>query len=596
MLYSKLATALRGLGGLLVVPVLFLASSTFADQPKKEVHSQADLPRVSYPITESISTLLKADDSTFDSATGQAVADIDSLLADYDIQDNATLISILTAKLAVQELKGDADGGLQTITKLRELESKPDLKLTVGLFDEAVLKAQQSVPNKQGAEYEKNVESNYQEEVSALPWDTVQDVIKSAGGVAGLFSEQLILGKAQHDLQPEIDHSGAISRDSMYAALEFRAALRTQLPLNAVRESVLKTYVAAHDTQKPDIWAAREVTLSNSVHPQKVLVGVWDNGVDTMVYPGHTYVSANPSRFPAEGLAFTDDGYPSNSALYPMTSERKNQYPEASESLEALADLGAGIETPVTEAFKKRMANMSKEDVNTLFERESFFGGLVHGTHVAGIALKGNPAARLVVFRFNDNLSQELHFVPTIEWAKRMAANFKRIGEFCAQHKVRVVNLSWGDQPSEFEEWLSKTKTNQSAEERKQEALALFAIWKQAIIDAMQAAPGTLFVTAAGNSDSDAGFLEDVPSSLELPNLITVGATNQAGDATSFTSYGKTVVVFASGYHVESFIPGGKKVRLSGTSMAAPQVTNLAGKLFAVDPALFSQPLSKTNG
>jgi subtilisin family serine protease len=586
MLNSKLTSAFRRLGGLLVVPVLFLASPTFADQPKKEVHSQADLPRVSYPITGSISTLLKADNSTFDSATGQAVADIDSLLADYDIQDNATLISILTAKLAVQELKGDAEGGLQTIAKLRELQSKPDLKLTVGLFDEAVLKAQQSVPSKQGAEYEKKVESNYQEEVNALPWDTVQDVVKSARSIVGLLSEQLILGRAQHDLQPEIDHSGAISRDSVYAALEFRAALLTLLPLNAVRESVLKTYVAAHDTQKPDIWAAREVTLSNSEHPQKVLVGVWDNGVDTTVYVGHTYVSANHGRFPAEGLAFTDDGDPSNSALYPMTSERKNQYPEASESLEALADLQAGIETPVTDAFKKRMANMSKEDVNALFERESFFGGLVHGTHVAGIALKGNPTARLVVFRFNDNLSQELHFVPTTEWAKRMAANFKLIGEFCAQHKVRVVNLSWGDQPSEFEEWLSKTKTNQTAEDRKQEALALFAIWKQAIIDAMQAAPGTLFVTAAGNSDSDAGFLEDVPASLELPNLITVGATNQAGDATTFTSYGKTVVVFASGYHVESFIPGGKKVRLSGTSMAAPQVTNLAGKLFAVDPAL----------
>ena len=226
------------------------------------MHSQADLPRVSYPITGSISTLLKADDSTFDSATGQAVADIDSLLADYDIQDNATLISILTAKLAVQELKGDADGGLQTITKLRELQSKPDLKLTVGLFDEAVLKAQQSVPSKQGAEYEKKVESNYQEEVNALPWDTVQDVIKSARSTAGLFSEQLILGRAQHDLQPEIDHSGAISRDSMYAALEFRAALRTRLPLNAVRESVLKTYVAGHDTQKPDIWAARSGTTA----------------------------------------------------------------------------------------------------------------------------------------------------------------------------------------------------------------------------------------------------------------------------------------------------------------------------------------------
>src|SRR6516164_10100297 len=123
-----------------------------------------------------------------------------------------------------------------------------------------------------------------------------------------------------------------------------------------------------------------------------------------------------------------------------------------------------------------------------------------------------------------------------------------------------------------------------SSESKKRSSFSLS--WKQAIIDAMNAAPNTLFVTSAGNADSDAAFLENVPASLELPNLITVGATNQAGDATSFTSYGKTVAVYASGYHVESFIPGGKKVRFSGTSMAAPQVTNLAAKLFAVDPSL----------
>jgi hypothetical protein len=40
------------------------------------------------------------------------------------------LISILSAKLSLQELKGDAAGGLQTIKRIRELQSKPDLKLT----------------------------------------------------------------------------------------------------------------------------------------------------------------------------------------------------------------------------------------------------------------------------------------------------------------------------------------------------------------------------------------------------------------------------------------------------------------------------------
>jgi hypothetical protein len=126
MLYRKLVAALRRLEIFLVMPTLYMASPTFADQPKKEVHSQADLPRISYPLKGSISTLLQADDSVFDAATSQVVADIDSLLANYDIRDNATLISILGAKLAAQELKGDITGGLQTISKLRELQSKPD--------------------------------------------------------------------------------------------------------------------------------------------------------------------------------------------------------------------------------------------------------------------------------------------------------------------------------------------------------------------------------------------------------------------------------------------------------------------------------------
>ncbi|HKK08372.1 MAG TPA: S8 family serine peptidase, partial [Gemmatimonadota bacterium] len=53
----------------------------------------------------------------------------------------------------------------------------------------------------------------------------------------------------------------------------------------------------------------------------------------------------------------------------------------------------------------------------------------------------------------------------------------------------------------------------------------------------------------------------------------------------AFTSYGKADV-YADGYEVESRVPGGQEMRLSGTSMAAPQVVNLAGKLLAVDPGL----------
>lgn len=54
----------------------------------------------------------------------------------------------------------------------------------------------------------------------------------------------------------------------------------------------------------------------------------------------------------------------------------------------------------------------------------------------------------------------------------------------------------------------------------------------------------------------------------------------------TFTSYGDTVVVHANGLEVESYVPGGARLKISGTSMAAPNVVNLAAKRFALEPSL----------
>jgi hypothetical protein len=54
-------------------------------------------------------------------------------------------------------------------------------------------------------------------------------------------------------------------------------------------------------------------------------------------------------------------------------------------------------------------------------------------------------------------------------------------------------------------------------------------------------------VTAADNSDQDATFVEDIPAGIVLPNVLTVGAVDRAGDEASFTSYGPTVVAHADG-------------------------------------------------
>ena len=146
--------------------------------------------------------------------------------------------------------------------------------------------------------------------------------------------------------------------------------------------------------------------------------------------------------------------------------------------------------------------------------------------------------------------------------------------------------MSWGGSVNAIEGDLELCGIGKTQEERKKLAREYFEIDKQALEKAFASASEILFITAAGNSNQDASFAEDAPADIVLPNLLTVGAVDRAGDEASFTSYGPTVKVHANGYQVESYLPGGDRVAFSGTSMASPQVANLAGKILAINPAL----------
>ena len=67
---------------------------------------------------------------------------------------------------------------------------------------------------------------------------------------------------------------------------------------------------------------------------------------------------------------------------------------------------------------------------------------------------------------------------------------------------------------------------------------------------------------------------------------MTVGAVDIAGRKTSFTTEGKSVDFYAGGHLIEGYAPDGRRLTMSGTSMASPQVANLAAKMLAVSPDL----------
>ena len=324
--------------------------------------------------------------------------------------------------------------------------------------------------------------------------------------------------------------------------------------------SVYTAYLEKNKVEKADIWASRNIELAIKGNYQPVNVAVWDSGVDSTLFPNQLLIDGKGK--PAT-IAIDLESTPSTDALYPIPKELTAKLPSMIARTKGFSDLESSIDSVEASEVKQLISSLKQEEFKPTIEQLSLAGNYVHGTHVAGITLEGNPWARLVIARISFDYKLQPSPCPSLQLAKRSAK----------AHQSYVDSLE-------------KCGIGKTVEERQRLARVYFEIEKKALIKAFRSAPDILFITAAGNSNSDASFDESIPSSIVLPNLLTVGAVDKAGDEAPFTSYGPTVKVHANGYQVESYLPGGARVALSGTSMASPNVANLATKILAIKPSL----------
>jgi hypothetical protein len=555
-------------------------------QTRKRIDKASDLPRFSYQVDGSVEAMIR-DDARFRAFGSKVRHDIDGVLAQYDIGDKATLRQLLGELAQLDYLEGRFDNALKHADEVKALQDKPADKLLSGLSLRAMIAAERATGGRDSGSYRKDVGRNIKDALDKLPYEVVQNEVREAKASAEITSEALILGYVRNVIQPTVDKSGSISSELAPAIVSAKYRLVATLPLKPTLVEAFGGYLDAHHVDKPDIWAARSVDLPRGLPYAPVNIAVWDSGVATSLFPGQ--LASVEGKVPV--IAFDRYARRTEGELMPIPAALRDRVPQLKARLKGFSDLRSNIDSPEASEVKAFLSSLKPDEYKSAIEEIGLVGNWMHGTHVAGIALAGNPYARLVVGRIEFDWHLLPDPCPSDQLVRRDARNAATTVAFFRRNNVRVVNMSWGGSVEDVENQLELCHIGKTPQERKALALRYFGIQKKALTRAFASAPEILFVTAAGNSNQDASFAQDIPADIVLPNLITVGAVDKAGDEASFTSYGPTVVVDANGYQVESVLPGGEKLAESGTSMASPQVANLAGKLLAVAPRLTPQQL-----
>lgn len=573
---------------------LLLAAAPASAQQKKVINTAADLPRVQVQLPAKPSEIAINGGAQLEALETQLEAYVSDLIANYDIKDRTTRQGLLG--LQAQDALNDNrwDEYIRLSEQLAALEEKPAQRATIGLIGRSYARAAKAV-GETSPQFPDRFEAELRSAVQALDWTLVADTIQANRGSMQTLSRDLLVGSLQGGLDPLAAAQGNKLDIGMVAQmLEAHRTLTEVLPIKDRIFSVFDAAVKANTKEKTDHWTKRLVDLTPAQASNPVVIAIWDGGLDPEVFGDRVW--RNPKEQPngrdddqngfvddVHGIAFTPQWTPSTGDLRPMPAGDMTDLPSLLKLTKGSLDQQAAVDSPEAAALRQRLASLKPAEVLPFALQSGRIGLFLHGTATGWTSSVGNPAARLLNTRFD----YEITPVPVAVDEAAAERFADHVARSIAYHKgagVRVVNMSWRITEPQIEASLGAAEPDLA--KRKARARAVFERMNGALEAGFRSAPEILFVAGAGNEDEDVDFVRSFPAGINLPNVITVGAVDVALQPAGFTSYGKSIDLYANGFEVPSKAPTGLPINISGTSLAAPQVTNLAAKLLAVNPRL----------
>lgn len=359
------------------------------------------------------------------------------------------------------------------------------------------------------------------------------------------------------------------------------------------------------------------ILLIGAVNAQAATIAVIDSGVDVQHVDLLENIWINPSEIAdngrdEDGNGYQDDVYGWNFAeKNNLVIDRKylgtfSEDPHTFFEIQARTFLGTA-----TEADKK-WVNLKRKDKEFIKEMGKF-GNFVHGTHVAGITVKDSNHKILSIkllpteikpfgkkaLDISEKFRDEKEGVRMKilkgllgTLATEQMKMLEEIAFYVSEHKADIANGSFGtgfEQAKMITDKLFKLAFFRDP--KKEESDSLASHFMNTLLEQgklmVKSAPNTLFVFAAGNSNSNNDKFPTSPTNVRAENVISVAATYKYEYLAPFSNFGLTTVdIAAPGMIINSQIPGGEYLKVSGTSQAAPLIANIAAGIKEANPAL----------
>jgi subtilisin family serine protease len=346
-------------------------------------------------------------------------------------------------------------------------------------------------------------------------------------------------------------------------------------------------------------------------------VGIVDSGF----YMKHTLLKEqlwiNPeevkNRLDDDGNGYVDDlhgwNFAENSKFLFDIQQITGVQPLTYKLMSIASKMSAGIETEEEKKFiEENLINLPVPERNKRIAELNFYGQYAHGTHVAGLVAKNDPAAKLVNLKFfpasyspvrssTEVEEKDKGFVSTIEnfifeaFATLSNQSFQFAGDYINDKKVDVANMSLGIPMERLASFalIAKGNLKPTDEELAIESQKIYKKFEEQALLWVSKAEDTLFVAASGNSGLNNDIIPAFPANVDHPNIVSVGASVGYDFLPEFSNYGMSVDLVAPGTAALSSAPGPTddfEIEMTGTSMAAPYVAGVASGILSRNPKL----------